>query len=69
MNFWSTVLACMLGFLLWDILISVIKVGARTFKDHMEEKTRKIGFGDSDEPEKKSKTAPQMRKIGFGEND
>ena len=69
MTFWSTVLACMLGFLLWDILVAIIKVSAREIRERVSEKTRKIGFGDTEDSGKKTKTVPQMRKIGFGEND
>lgn len=68
MNFWTIVFGSMVGFLLWDFLVAFIKVGVRTIKDRMEDKSRKIGFGDSENSEKKPKTAPQMRKIGFGEN-
>lgn len=70
MTFWSTVLACMLGFLFWDLIVSFIKVGTRTIKERMKEKARKIGFGDMEEDSgRKTKASPQMRKIGFGENE
>ena len=69
MTFWSTVLAAMVGFLFWDILVAFIKASANMIKERMENKTRKIGFGDSEDSGKKTKTAPQMRKIGFGANE
>lgn len=69
MSFWTVVFGSMVGFLFWDILVAFIKVGTRTIKERMENKTRKIGFGDSEDSVKKTKTVPQMRKIGFGAND
>ena len=68
MSFMMTVLASACGFLLIDILLAVIKVAIGIWKDRLEAKARKIGFGDR-ESDVRAPKGTTMRKIGFGAND
>ena len=67
MTFLSTVLAVVVGLVIWDVIISVIRFGIDKWKDRKENRTRKIGF-DSEENGGKVNKGTQMRRIGFGEN-
>lgn len=70
MNFWSTVLAVIVGFSIWYIFDAVVRAVVKALIEWLPEKRRerKIGFEEVGDRGKTVK-GPTMRKIGFGAND
>ena len=68
MSFVQIMLAVFCGVLLRDFVYVVVGASFKCAKERMSKRDRKIGFGDRETKESKTKGAT-MRKIGFGAND
>lgn len=74
MTFWGTVAAFIVGNVIVYVVAALAGGLSALIKDRINnvgnrnESRKKIGFGDDDGPQRKTK-GTTMRKIGFGEQD